>query len=139
MQQYTLLQVLILEGQFVKNLRQEACGPDKSRHYTSMLLNFQELNYGFLVFSKTIDMLNILWSWWTTIQQQLILIIWGELGPICVKVLLSTYGSEQQNEKYGFQQPTSQDLKMLQQKKTPECLNDPQNGNLRRADCQHIW
>ena len=27
-------------GQFVKNLRQEACGPNKSRHYTSMLLNF---------------------------------------------------------------------------------------------------
>ena len=25
---------------FVKNLRQEACGPNKSRHYTSMLLNF---------------------------------------------------------------------------------------------------
>ena len=24
-------------GQFVKNLRQEACGPNKSRHYTSML------------------------------------------------------------------------------------------------------
>ena len=27
-------------GQFVKNLRQEPCGPNKSRHYTSMLLNF---------------------------------------------------------------------------------------------------
>ena len=37
----------------------------------------------------------------------------GELGPICVMILLSTYGSGQQNDKYGFQQPTSQDLKML--------------------------
>ena len=27
-------------GTVVKNLRQEACGPNKSRHYTSMLLNF---------------------------------------------------------------------------------------------------
>ena len=27
-------------GAVVKNLRQEACGPNKSRHYTSMLLNF---------------------------------------------------------------------------------------------------
>ena len=26
-------------GQFVKNLRQEACGPNMSRHYTSMLLS----------------------------------------------------------------------------------------------------
>ena len=26
--------------QFVKSLRQEACGPNKSRHYTSVLLNF---------------------------------------------------------------------------------------------------
>ena len=34
------------------------------------------------------------------------------LGPICVMILLSTYGSGQQNDKYGFQQPTSQDLKM---------------------------
>ena len=33
------------EGQFVKNLRQEACGLNKSRHYTLMLSNFQELNY----------------------------------------------------------------------------------------------
>ena len=37
----------------------------------------------------------------------------GELGPICVMIFLSTYGSGQQNDKYGFQQPTSQDLKML--------------------------
>ena len=38
--------------------------------------------------------------------------IMGELGLICL-ILLSTYGSGQQNNKYGFQQPTSQDLKML--------------------------
>ena len=41
------------------------------------------------------------------------LITWGELGPIRVMTLLSTYGSGKQNDKYGFQQPTSQDLKML--------------------------
>ena len=27
-------------GQFLENLRQEACGPNKSRHNTSTLLNF---------------------------------------------------------------------------------------------------
>ena len=32
--------ILMVGGQFVKNLRQEACGPNKSRHYTSMLWNF---------------------------------------------------------------------------------------------------
>ena len=37
---YPLMQVLMVGGQFVKNLRQEACGLNKSRHYTSMLLNF---------------------------------------------------------------------------------------------------
>ena len=37
---------------FVKNLRHETCGPNKSRHYTSTLLNSQELNQGFLVFSE---------------------------------------------------------------------------------------
>ena len=34
------------------------------------------------------------------------------------------------NENYGFQQPTSQGLKMIEQTKTPGCLNDPQHGNL---------
>ena len=34
------------------------------------------------------------------------IITWGELGLICVMILLSTYGSGQQNNKYGFQQPT---------------------------------
>ena len=37
------------------------------------------------------------------------------------------------NENYGFQQPTSQGLKMIEQKKTPGCLNGPQiylNGYL---------
>ena len=36
-----------------------------------------------------------------------------ELALICVMILLLTYGSGQQNDKYGFQQPISQDLKML--------------------------
>ena len=27
----------------------------------------------------------------------------GELGPICVMILLSAYGSGQQNNEYGFQ------------------------------------
>ena len=48
-------------------------------------------------------------------------------------ILLSSYGSRQQNNKYWFQQPTSQDLKILQQTKSPEYLNDPLNGNLRKA------
>ena len=53
-----------------------------------------------------------------------------ELDPICVKILLSTYGNGLQNNNYGFQQPTPQDLKMSQQTK---CFNGPQNGNLRRV------
>ena len=36
----------------------------------------------------------------------------GELDRICVMILLSTYGNGLQNNNYGFQQPTSQDLKM---------------------------
>ena len=36
----------------------------------------------------------------------------GGLVPICVMILLLTYGNGLQNNKYGFQQPTSQDLKM---------------------------
>ena len=36
----------------------------------------------------------------------------GELDPICVMILLSTHGNGLQNDSYGFQQPTSQDLKM---------------------------
>ena len=37
----------------------------------------------------------------------------GELDLICRMILLSTYDNGQQNNKYGFQQTTSQDLKML--------------------------
>ena len=36
----------------------------------------------------------------------------GELDLICVMILLSIYGNGLQNHNYGFQQPTSQDLKM---------------------------
>ena len=36
----------------------------------------------------------------------------GELDPICVMISLSTYGNGLQNNNCGFQQPTSQDLKM---------------------------
>ena len=36
----------------------------------------------------------------------------GELDPICVMILLSIYGNGLQNNNYGFQQPTPQDLKM---------------------------
>ena len=35
-----------------------------------------------------------------------------ELDPICVKILLSTYVNGLQNNNYGFQQPSPQDLKM---------------------------
>ena len=35
----------------------------------------------------------------------------GELDLICVMILLSRYGNGLQNANYGFQQPTSQDLK----------------------------
>ena len=36
----------------------------------------------------------------------------GELDPIFVMILLSTYGNGLQYNNYGFQQPTSQNLKM---------------------------
>ena len=45
------------------------------------------------------------------------------IDPICMTIWLT-------NENYGFQQPTSQGLKMIEQTKSPGCLNGPQNGNL---------
>ena len=40
----------------------------------------------------------------------------GELDPISVTILLLTYDNGLQNDKYRFQQPTSQDLKVLEWK-----------------------
>ena len=85
-------------------------------------LEFLRSKLGLFRFSKTIKTLN-----------RLGLITWGGFGPIGVMILLLTCGSGQQKNKYGFQQPTSQDMKMLWQTKTPEYLNGPQNRNLGRA------
>ena len=112
------MQVSMAVGQFVKNLRQEACRPNKSKYYTSMLLNFQELNQDFLGFSKTIKTLNRLGSCWTTIQQQLTLIKWGELGPICDAIAFDIWqwAAEQQISVSAVNIPGSENV--LQQTKT---------------------
>ena len=79
----------------MKNLRQEVCGPNKSSHYTSEL-------FSFFIDKKDIKHIRVM-----TDNNR------GDLAPICGMILLSTYGSGQQNNKYEFQLPTSQDLKML--------------------------
>ena len=79
----------------MKNLRQEVSGPNKSSHYTSGLFSFVKGN-------KDIKHIRVMMDSNS-----------GDLGPICAMIMLSTYGSGQQNNKYEFQQSMSQDLKML--------------------------
>ena len=95
--------------QFVKNLRQEACGPNKKQALHISALELLGAKLGLLRFFKDNKHIRVVTDNNTAVSY---INNMGELDLICVMILLSIYGNGLQNHNYGFQQPTSQDLKM---------------------------